>query len=301
MPQSVSCDLLLYADDSCLVFTDKNFDNIENQLNKNFNSICDWFVDNKLSIHLGEDKTKSILFGTKRKIKGLQELDIRHGDKKIKQHPQVTYLGCVLDSSLNGESMALHALTKVNAKLKFLYRKRSFLSTCLRRLLCNALIQPHFDFACLAWYPCLNKKFKKKIQVAQNKCIRYCLNLGNRAHIGTKEFEKINWLPTKERFEVCVCVGIFNFFVGAAPTYISEMYFPLEQSQCTRRSFNKLWIPNQRTNRGLKILSYLGPRLWNTLPNFLKSAKSVNDFKHKLKESFFNSLRDKEKNPYFYY
>ena len=61
MPQSVSCDLLLYADDSCLVFTDKDFDNIEDKLNENFNSVCDWFVDNKLSIHFGEDKTKSIL------------------------------------------------------------------------------------------------------------------------------------------------------------------------------------------------------------------------------------------------
>ena len=40
MPQLVSCDLLLYADDSCLVFSDKNFDNIEDQLNENFNSIC---------------------------------------------------------------------------------------------------------------------------------------------------------------------------------------------------------------------------------------------------------------------
>ena len=40
MPQSVSCDLLLYADDSCLVFTDKSFENIENNLNKNFNSLC---------------------------------------------------------------------------------------------------------------------------------------------------------------------------------------------------------------------------------------------------------------------
>ena len=137
------------------------------------------------------------------------------------------------------------------------------------------------------------------MQVAQNKCIRYCLNLGNRAHIGIKEFKKINWLPTKERFEQCVCVGIFNFFIGVAPTYISEMYFPLEQSQCTRRSLNKLWIPNQRTNRGLKMLSYLGPRLWNVLPNFLKSLKSVNNFKHKLKESFFNSLRGKGKKSLF--
>ena len=69
MSQSVTCDLLLYADDSCLVFEGKNIDEIENRLNTDFNSLCDWFVDNKLSIHFGEDKTKSIVFGTNRKIK----------------------------------------------------------------------------------------------------------------------------------------------------------------------------------------------------------------------------------------
>ena len=175
------------------MFTDKHIDNIEDNLNRNFNSLCEWFVDNKLSIHFGEDKTKSILFGTKRKLKRLKELKIKHGDVEIKQHTQVKYLGCVLDSSLNGESMALQALSKINGKLKFLYRKQSFLSFPLRRLLSNALIQPHFDFACLAWYPCLTKKLNKKLQTAQNKCIRYCLSLGNRFHIGTTEFGAINW------------------------------------------------------------------------------------------------------------
>ena len=56
MPQSVDCDLFLYADNTCLGFADKNIDTIENNLNKNFNSLCDWFVENKLSIHFGEDK-----------------------------------------------------------------------------------------------------------------------------------------------------------------------------------------------------------------------------------------------------
>ena len=42
---------------------------IEKQLNKDFENICDWFVDNKLSIHFGEDKTKFILFANKRKSK----------------------------------------------------------------------------------------------------------------------------------------------------------------------------------------------------------------------------------------
>ena len=35
---------------------------IENVLNKEFANMCKWFVDNKLSIHFGEDKTKCILF-----------------------------------------------------------------------------------------------------------------------------------------------------------------------------------------------------------------------------------------------
>ena len=74
MPMAVKCDLFLYADDTRLVFQSKNV--IEKQLNEDFTNICDWFLDNKLSIHFGEDKTKSILFATKRKIKKLQKPEI---------------------------------------------------------------------------------------------------------------------------------------------------------------------------------------------------------------------------------
>ena len=108
--------------------------------------------------------------------------------------------------------MAAKVLNTINNRLKFLYRKQKFLSLSLRHLLCNALIQPHFDYACAAWYPLLNKQQSKRIQIAQNKCIRYCLNLDNKAHIGTNEFLKINWLPTKKRVEQCICVNVFNFF-----------------------------------------------------------------------------------------
>ena len=301
MPQSVSCDLLLYADDSCLVYTGKDIDNIETQLNNDFNSICDWFVDNKLSIHFGEDKTKSIIFGSKRKLNSLKELGLRRGNVKIKQHSEVTYLGCVLDSTLSGESMATHALGKINGKLRFLYRNQNYLGYSLRRLLCNALIQPHFDFACLAWYPSLNKKIKGKLQCAQNKCIRFCLMLGNRAHIGVNEFKRINWLPTRERFEQCACVNIFIFFAKTAPTYISEMYNPVEQSRHTRRSFKQLKLPNQTTNRGLKTLSYIGPKLWNALPTSILSVNSVNNFKHRLKENFFEEIQKIEDSSYILY
>ena len=62
MVQAVNCDLLLYADDTGLIFQNKDINIIEQQLNGNFSNICDWFVDNQLRIHFGEGKTKSILF-----------------------------------------------------------------------------------------------------------------------------------------------------------------------------------------------------------------------------------------------
>ena len=48
-----------------LFFREKMLE-IERQLNGDFKNICEWFVVNRLSIHFGEDKTKSILFASKR-------------------------------------------------------------------------------------------------------------------------------------------------------------------------------------------------------------------------------------------
>ena len=104
MPQSVDCDLYLYADDSCLVFQHKDVKEIEKQLNKDFSNLCEWFLDNKLSIHFGEDKTKTILYASRMKVKKVDNLNITYKDIKIKQHSNVKYLGCILDETLNGES-----------------------------------------------------------------------------------------------------------------------------------------------------------------------------------------------------
>ena len=72
---------------------------------------------------------------------------------QIKQHSKVEYLGCMLDETMSGETMALSVINKINNKPKFLYWKNRFLTLTLRGLLCNALIQLHFDYVCSAWYP----------------------------------------------------------------------------------------------------------------------------------------------------
>ena len=52
----------LYAEDTCIFYKYENVKKIENVLNKKFSTLCQWFIDNKLSIHFGEDKTKSVFF-----------------------------------------------------------------------------------------------------------------------------------------------------------------------------------------------------------------------------------------------
>ena len=107
--------------------------------------MCDWYVDDKFGIHFGQDKTKSILFGTKHKLRNAKILKFVHSGTKMKQHAKVNYFGCILDQSLSGESMALNVIDKVNSHLKFLHRQTRFLTPTLCRLLCNALVQPLFD------------------------------------------------------------------------------------------------------------------------------------------------------------
>ena len=301
MKQAVKSDLQLYADDSCLVYTSKDVNVIELTLKKDFNSIIEWFVDNKLSIHLGKDKTKSILFGSKRVIKRQQKLKITYGDTEIEQYDSVKYLGCILDNNLSGESMASNALSKINGRLKFLYRNHNFLDKDLRRLLSNALIQPHFDFACSTWFPVLNNNLTKKVQIAQNKCIRFCLNLDNMSHIGSKEFTEINWLPVKERVYQCINVNIFKYFHNMSPGYLSEMFTVADRSHFTRNSTMKLHLPFRNKTIGKQGLSYLGSKIWNNLSSYNKLSDSVNTFKHRIKETYFNDIRNKEQDIYFYY
>ena len=76
----------LYTDDTSILCQHKDVTEIENVLNKEFANVCGCFVDNKLSIHFGEDKTKRILFS---RDKNLSELNVTYNNNRIKQYRMV--------------------------------------------------------------------------------------------------------------------------------------------------------------------------------------------------------------------
>ena len=73
MSMSISgeCKLMLYADDSAILYSHKDPRVISERLGQELESCSKWLVDNKLSLHLG--KTESILFGSKRKLKKIKD------------------------------------------------------------------------------------------------------------------------------------------------------------------------------------------------------------------------------------
>ena len=105
-------DLQLYAEDTCILYSHRNVTFIKRIFN-----LCEWFIDNRLSIHFGEDKTKNILF--KRRNKSNLSIIITQNENIIKQHSVVEYLGCLLDENMSGETVARIVLKRLTEKRYF--------------------------------------------------------------------------------------------------------------------------------------------------------------------------------------
>ena len=134
----------------------------------------------------------------------------------------------------------------------------------------------------------LTNRSKSKLQIRQNKCICFCLNLNSRAHIGLTEFAKINWLPINDQFEQCIGSTTFKYFNYLSPLYMNDIFKPAGQNTtASSTSLFRLREPLRKTNHGQKGLSYVAHSFWNKLPHFLKTTHNVNTYKHRVKKYFF--------------
>ena len=84
------------------------------------------------------------------------------------------------------------------------------------------------------------------MQVLQNKCICFCLQLVNIQQIRSEHFDKISWLPINQRFKQCLFTCVFKFLPEMCPQYMNEIYRTANQINIvTRNSFFKT-LPNTK-------------------------------------------------------
>ena len=104
-------------------------------------------------------------------------------------------------------------------------------------------------------------------------------------------FPKLNWLPINQRFQQYVTSTVSKFVQNKCPGYMNKVFRPaLNMRINTRNSFLKLNHPFRKTSTGQKGLSYIGPAIWNRIPEIIKKTRNLNTFKHKMKHYYLNDL-----------
>lgn len=294
------CKVLLYADDTAILFSHKDPKIISEKLSLMLESCKNWLTDNKLSLHLG--KTESILFGPKRKLKNVTEniFSIVCNGIIIESKSYVKYLGVILDNFLSGEYIVDNIINKANQRLKFLYRYKSCLSEQSRKTLCTALIQCHLDYACSCWYEGLSKKLKDKLQIIQNKIIRFIFDMHPRQRLKISNFEKVGFLNISNRVTQLRLNHVFNIFHNQSPDYLKQ-YFSRTCSTRNTRSCNFNFFVPRVKNTESSSFYFNGIKNWNTLPDSIKSIDNKAKFKFEVKRHLMSEMKKSSEADFIFY
>ena len=78
----------------------------------------------------------------------------------------------------------------------------------------TALIQCYFDYSCSSWYSGLGSGLTKKLQILQNKVVRFVLDLGPRTHINCDILDSVGILSVPDRVSQPRINHVFNIQYG---------------------------------------------------------------------------------------
>ena len=168
-------------------------------------------------------------------------------------------------------------------------RIRKSLSKLDLKTIVNSLVTPHLDYG-NALLIGITKKLESKLQVAQNSAVRLIERVGKYDHVS--DYRKaLHWLPIPARIKFKVLTMTWKTLNNQAPDYMSQL-IRLKQNKRNLRSSQKIQLdaPHDKssTNQFLdRAFSRVAPRLWNPLPEDLKSKASIDAFKKGLKTHLF--------------
>ena len=81
-----------------------------------------------------------------------------------------------------------------------------------------------------------------------------------------------------------LAVELFKVFKGLSPVIFAEAFPVRQQSQYNMRNYSYFAMSRAKTvNHGLESLSYIGAKLWDSIPPHMKEIDSINEFKHVIK------------------
>ncbi len=111
----------------------------------------------------------------------------------------------------------------------------------------------------------MSQKAKKKLQIIQNKMVRFILDLGPKTHISTKHMSDLNILKIPGRVKQLRLNKTNKIYYNQAPTYLQKTLIKKsDRGHSTRGSHGNFVVPNVKGAEG-NMFYFDAIRDWNKL------------------------------------
>ena len=129
---------------------------------------------------------------------------------------------------------------------------------------------------------------RDKLQRIQNIAARMISGTQTTDHI-TPILKNLHWLPVEARINFKILLITYKILNGQSASYLEPIiqeYHSLRTLRSSSRSL--LCIPSIKSNSyGGRAFSAAAPKLWNSIPEYIKRAETVETFKIRLKTFLF--------------
>ena len=265
----------IYADDTVVIYNDKDADNAVEGSMLIFNKIQEWCALNNIRVNI--KKTKHMIIGSNVKECSKSKKWENDGILTVEN---LTYLGVNIDRKLNFEKFVNNTISRAHGRLTTLSRLRKILDMKTTLLIYKQTILPILDYLCFLVESSTQKKIKK-LQPIQNRAVRIVNRLNG--YISTAEMEKLHVeLHLKlfsERRKMFMLMLIYKLSRDKTNvnTYRPEMLLRTGPKV-------KMKVPFTDKERVLRSPYYVCCRLWDTLNSAVQMSNNMFEFKNALKK-----------------
>ncbi len=260
----------LFADDTTIFFSHKNFQTLQQTINNELAHVSNWLIANKLSLNVG--KSNALVFH--RKNSNAPPLDIKINGLPIDEKEYAKYLGILIDNKLNFKYHIQHINSKLAKGNAILSLVRHYLPKKTLTDTYHAHIQPHIDYGLNVWGHTY-KTHIAPIERQQRKAIRL-MNFKKKRDETTELFKNDKILPLDKNLQLQSAKLIWKASNDLLPSPLN----PLFKKRSHDNSFH---LPYRRLDITQRCPSYQGVYMWNKTPKNIRASPSINTLKTNLK------------------
>jgi len=282
LQMSVNCKIVMYADDTTLLFRSSDPASLQTHLDYNMEQISSWFFKNKLTLNI--KKTKFMLFGTPPKLNKFSNVSLMFDNTIIEKVDSFKYLGLVFDSHMSWLNHVDYLKSTIAKRCGVIQRVKCYLPKHILKMLAEAMVMPHFDYCSPVWTNC-NQELKTKMQRLQNRLARIILSADIRTPINDM-MDLLHWLKLNDRWTNHMLIIIFKCLNGIAPNYLSSKFTftnSIHNYSTRTQTSNNIVVPRSFSNTGMRTFHTRAAYLWNSLPRDVRlnfDSVSINQFKN---------------------